>query len=493
MNKNLVAAAKEFNLTVSGLSEDGSRKPARDDDAVLQETLGVWNGEEFVFNQALGGGRWQSWWSNAKLLYRYGFAPIRTLNLMKKVVGHFLDMYDAPHFPFADLSQAAYDVGLTAVTAATGEQYLRENNIGDLFAREIVQASTRVNYAQNLGEIHGLEAMVCMATDGAMSVEGGNWRIFEGMAERAGAEVVLGMEVRGVRRKEDGRFSLGVEEVDGTLPAASPSGDSTSVVSSSTSNVTAPTDTTFDEIIIAAPYHQTSLTFFPPLDHIPDDIPYVNLHVTIFSTHLPLSPNFFNLPANSHVPTIILTTLPPSHPPSHRGPNEKTRNAAQHAHFFSISLVRTIPPSASPSGQREHVYKIFSPDPISPSFLRALLDLAGPDSSSSSSTFDEPAATTDKDITWVHRKLWQSYPYSPPRVTFERIALDEGVWYTGGIEGFISTMETSSLMGMNVARLVVDGWIGVGGMEGTGDGEGRGVWKGDEESRIGDLTGTEGI
>lgn len=32
------------------------------------------------------------------------------------------------------------------------------------------------------------------------------------------------------------------------------------------------------------------------------------------------------------------------------------------------------------------------------------------------------------------------------------------MWYTSGIESFISTMETSSLMGMNVARLVVDGW-----------------------------------
>ena len=32
------------------------------------------------------------------------------------------------------------------------------------------------------------------------------------------------------------------------------------------------------------------------------------------------------------------------------------------------------------------------------------------------------------------------------------------MWYTSGIESFISTMETSSLMGMNVARLVNDGW-----------------------------------
>lgn len=33
------------------------------------------------------------------------------------------------------------------------------------------------------------------------------------------------------------------------------------------------------------------------------------------------------------------------------------------------------------------------------------------------------------------------------------------LWYTSGIEGFISTMETSSLMGRNVARLIVDGWL----------------------------------
>ena len=45
-------------------------------------------------------------------------------------------------------------------------------------------------------------------------------------------------------------------------------------------------------------------------------------------------------------------------------------------------------------------------------------------------------------------------------MTFEDVQLDkEGkVWYTSGIESFISTMETSSLMGMNVARLVADGW-----------------------------------
>ena len=38
--------------------------------------------------------------------------------------------------------------------------------------------------------------------------------------------------------------------------------------------------------------------------------------------------------------------------------------------------------------------------------------------------------------------------------------LAPGLWYTGGIESFISTMETSALMGKNVAALMVQSWLG---------------------------------
>lgn len=82
-------------------------------------------------------------------------------------------------------------------------------------------------------------------------------------------------------------------------------------------------------------------------------------------------------------------------------------------------------------------------------------------------------------ITWVHQHRWNSYPYEYPRVTFERIRLDDGLWYTSGIESFISTMETSALMGKNVARLVVDGWVGK-------EGENGGRVKEGEDGRDGE-------
>lgn len=52
--------------------------------------------------------------------------------------------------------------------------------------------------------------------------------------------------------------------------------------------------------------------------------------------------------------------------------------------------------------------------------------------------------------------MWNSYPYELPRVTFEETELARGFYYTSGMESFISTMETSALMGMNVAQLIVD-------------------------------------
>ncbi len=94
------------------------------------------------------------------------------MRLMRMVVGKFLNMYDEPLFPFESLTQAAQDVELLAVTAATGSQYLLEAGITGDFGHDIVQASTRVNYASNLNYIHGLEAMVCMAAENAKAVRG---------------------------------------------------------------------------------------------------------------------------------------------------------------------------------------------------------------------------------------------------------------------------------------------------------------------------------
>jgi prenylcysteine oxidase / farnesylcysteine lyase len=45
-------------------------------------------------------------------------------------------------------------------------------------------------------------------------------------------------------------------------------------------------------------------------------------------------------------------------------------------------------------------------------------------------------------------------------VTFQDPIVGAGLYYTSGMESFISTMETNALAGKNVARLIVDDMLG---------------------------------
>lgn len=64
-------------------------------------------------------------------------------------------------------------------------------------------------------------------------------------------------------------------------------------------------------------------------------------------------------------------------------------------------------------------------------------------------------------ISWYYPYVFWSYPKALPRVTFQDPILGPGLYYTSGMESFISTMETNALMGKNVARLIIDDVLGV--------------------------------
>ncbi|KAL8768663.1 MAG: hypothetical protein Q9194_005648, partial [Teloschistes cf. exilis] len=189
VNRNLVNAAEKFGLPIQSIGS--SRK------IDIPEVLGVWDGDSFVFKQS---DATNSYWNLAKLFWKYGLSPLTTQNLMKKTVGSFLKMYEEPHFPFASLTEAASDLDLLSATGATGKQFLAANGVNEKFAHDIIQASTRVNYAQNLDQIHGLETMVCMAIEGAMSIQGGNWQIFDGMIKTSGATLLLNTTVTSITK-----------------------------------------------------------------------------------------------------------------------------------------------------------------------------------------------------------------------------------------------------------------------------------------------------
>lgn len=271
-----------------------------------------------------------------------------------------------------------------------------------------------------------------MAANGAMSITGGNWQIFSRMLHSSSAiSTHLNTTIAQISKQPDNTYNL----------------------TTSSGEVS-----TFDDIVLAAPLQSSSLVIEPQPKHTPDQIPYVKLHVTLFASPFKLDPAAFGMKDGSEVPQYVLTTLPPSE--SHGS----DPNGCGSPGFFSVSIVGNGVNPLLPEPRPEIVYKIFSPHRINSTFLSNILGRK---------VTDDEAEDGDPNgaVSWIYHKVWHSYPYEFPRVTFDEIKLDEGLWYTSGIESFISTMETSALMGKNVAQLIVDEWTSAGEPEPKQDGE----------------------
>jgi prenylcysteine oxidase / farnesylcysteine lyase len=123
---------------------------------------------------------------------------------------------------------------------------------------------------------------------------------------------------------------------------------------------------TFDTVILAAPLQFSGIDLqYGIVKRKPDEIPYVKLHVTLFSSPLKLSAAYFKVEEGSKVPTVVLTTLSPDDDPNDR------QNIVGKTGFFSISTLKT---AMNPkSMEKEYIYKIFSPEKVTPELLGSLL------------------------------------------------------------------------------------------------------------------------
>ncbi|KAL7820759.1 hypothetical protein V8C26DRAFT_393271 [Trichoderma gracile] len=439
INHILYNGTRNFNLSTAA----NYREASEPDDVTA-----IWDGGDggFVY-ETTDGTAW--WWDAGKLWWRYGTSPYRAVKLVKEVVGKFLKLYEGPYFPFRSLTARAYELGLVGATAVTGEQFLKQHKIDEAFSRHIIQAATRVNYASNLAYIHGLETMVSFATDGAMSVNGGNWQIFDEMVKTSGAAMLRNTAVSSIRFAK-GKTSSSAPKYEISKSSASASAEPELV------------DTQFDDVIIASPWQFSNIEAGEGvIKHSIEEIPYTKLHVTLFASPFKLHPGFFKLPPGSKAPSNVYTTLAKDEEP------KVGADGVGKTGFYSVSTLRT---AVNPKTDKtEFVYKIFSPKPVTPEFLSDLLGVQVPDTftgpapeaEGSGSSGDGETSGVVEPISWYYPHWFYSYPIELPRVTFQDPILGRGLYYTSGIESFISTMETSALMGMNVARLIVDDAAGI--------------------------------
>ncbi|SJX64773.1 related to Prenylcysteine oxidase precursor [Sporisorium reilianum f. sp. reilianum] len=423
VNLNLRRAVKEFAL------ETGAHTG-------LAGQMGIWDGQQFLFE-----GDQSSWWTSAKFFLRYGYSAITTEGIVKRQLGYFAGLYSprflharrgksgetASGYPWSSVEDLAAAINATELVATTGMQFFKDRRVSELFIEEMVEAATRVNYAQDTDQIHGFGALVSLAASGATGVKQGNVRIFDEFARRSGARIRTGVEghVTGIVRyttpATQTQWYIGTRSGEGEL---------------------------YDAVIVATPWHNADITLLNTPQRVKAK-PYVHLHVTLLTTSAPSPrPEYFGLGEQDAVPTTVLTSSESVRRASSKTPS--TPEAPPHSasaqpaaktptlDFFSLNYLRTTTP---PSGtNKEYIVKIFSPHPVSDALLARLFG--------------------SNTVSWIHRHTWDSYPYLTPTTRFPRIEVDASLFYPNAMESLVSTMETSTLAAKNAVGLLLQRWFG---------------------------------
>ncbi|KAG0056956.1 hypothetical protein BGZ83_002563 [Gryganskiella cystojenkinii] len=400
-NHNLMDATEDFGLT----------KKKVDD-----EMLSIWDGHQFVFEES----PWKVWnlWQGLK---RWGLAPLKFRRVLKKTINDLLESYKSTEV-FPTVAEFTHRFNLHSQASIYSHEFLKNNGIDRRFSEEVIEVTTRVNYGSNLNQIHALGALVSMAADDALQIQGGNFQIFEGMVKRSGAQVKLNTKVTRVKKLEPeyegGEHRFEITTLDGRKEI-------------------------FDTLVIAAPIQSMDIDFDLDLPPLPK-VSYRTIHATFVRGHV--NPAYFNAASTEKFPSHILTT-----------------NAD--AEFTSLSIQLKL-------STGETVTKIFSPEPIQEELLDRLYT----------------------NRTWVKHKAWKAYPelkpldlvsstksdYATQKDAFDNLGQNQqlvleqqqriaawgkievvpGVFYLNSFEPLISTMETETIAGKNVARLVRDRILG---------------------------------
>ncbi|CAB5377150.1 unnamed protein product [Rhizophagus irregularis] len=163
VNYHLVENSKKFGLEFINYGEE-----------MEDSKTGIWNGEEFVFEQSSN-----PYWDTLRILWKYGLAPKKVQNLVKEIVGKFLEEYKFDE-PYTSIDSESERLQLNKELKFTAQYYFSElEKINQLYLQHFVEPMTRVNYGQNLAELHALGAFISLAPQGAKSIKGGNFQLFE--------------------------------------------------------------------------------------------------------------------------------------------------------------------------------------------------------------------------------------------------------------------------------------------------------------------------
>jgi len=420
VNMNLKRIAQDFKLeTKAKLGEDG--------------TIGVWDGQQFLM-EGLDNG----WWNSARMFWRYGYSPITTQKVVKKIVDRFLQLYDPIYlhktkeegsketssgFPWSSIQDLAKAMELDDLAAQNAGDYYYSQGVGKLFTEEIIEAATLVNYGQEIYSIHGVGGGVSLAASGAVGITGGNYLIFEEFLGRCdNLKLRLGVhgEVTGLARFKTVEDAIQAGKLSREEATSRGHLNRTITTNEEKSGLTTKWwlgtksgyGDLFDAVFIAVPWHSSGITLMNTQSVIPI-YDYVHLHVTILvTTAKQPDPTYFGRGKGDSIPTSILTShisIRKAEEQRKKDEKKKEEGGGQKKagkrgwwpgkgdgaakgpllEFNSLSYLESID-SKEEGNDKEHIVKLFSTSELSDAKLE---DIFG-----------------QGEVKWVHRKQWDAYP-----------------------------------------------------------------------------------
>jgi prenylcysteine oxidase/farnesylcysteine lyase len=275
-------------------------------------TFGIWDGEAFRFKS-----HHSVLINAAKMIIRYGLAPLRIRSLVKSAVEKWVRIYEPQQIgrAYSTPEEMLTDLGLYQLCKEPSRDCFRRQGVADSFVREFADGISRNNYGQD-SSIHAFVNLISLAGAGfaggrLFSVEGGNSQVCERLLKKAGADVRTSTRVREIAEGGGERPQYSI-----TTQSANEAG--------------------FDAIIIAAPLELASIELKCPVAELSPYAtrPFQATHATFAAGDL--NAKFFGERSASELPGMILTTENPR------------------LWFSSLGKI-----GASPT-KRQPIYKVFS-------------------------------------------------------------------------------------------------------------------------------------
>ncbi|KFO77753.1 Prenylcysteine oxidase, partial [Cuculus canorus] len=371
--------------------------------------MGVYNGEEFVFEES-------SWYliNLLKLLWHYGLNPLRMYMWVEDILDKFMRIYryQTHDYAFSSNERLLHALGgndFTQMLNQTIDEAMQRAGFSHKFIKEVVCPVMRVNYGQgvNINAFVGATSLAAVES-GLWSIKGGNKLVCTGLLSSSKAEVIPGMV-------------LSIE------PKIRPTrtGDPVKLYQVTYNTSSGLTADTYDIVIIAAPLGRkmaniTFKNFDPPVSEFPN-----NYHQTVTTlVHGRLNASFFGYqdPSAFSLGAIFTTENPK----------------------LFINSIEVVSPVEDVSAEgklplQSAVWKVFSKEVLTKEQLHLLF-----------SSYDS-----------VTVKTWLAYPHYSPPEKCPPIILHDRVYYLNGIERAASAMEMSAIAAKNAALLAYHQWYGI--------------------------------